>query len=78
MNWFRGIDADVARVNDELTLHADLDMIHLEVGPPKDPESDDGGFKLPSLGKLFSGFGNKDDQVKPASASEETPPSNEK
>jgi hypothetical protein len=71
MNWFRGLDAQVARIDDELTLHAELDMVHIEVGPPEDPEPDDGGFKLPSLGDLFSGFGKKDEQVKPASASEQ-------
>jgi hypothetical protein len=75
MNWFRGADAEVARAGDELTLHAELDMVHLEIGPPEDPDSDDGGFKLPSFGDLLSGFGKKDEkdeQVKPASASEET------
>jgi hypothetical protein len=72
MNWFRGLEAHVARVSDELTLHAKLDMVHIEVGPPEDPESNDGGFKLPSLGGLFSGFGKtKDDQVKPASTNKD-------
>jgi hypothetical protein len=70
MTWFRGLDARVARVDDELTLNADLDMVHLEIGPPEDPNSNEGGFNLPSLGGLFSGFGKKDDQVKPAAASE--------
>ena len=37
MNWFRGLTADVARANDELSLHAALDMVHIEVGPPEDP-----------------------------------------
>ena len=74
MNWFRGLSADVARANDELTLHADLDMVHIEIGPPEDPE-ESGGLKLPSLGNLFSGFGKKkDDQVKPASATEGASP----
>jgi hypothetical protein len=77
MNWFRGLDARVARVDDELTLHADLDMVHLEVGPPEDPDDASGGFKLPSLGGLFSGFGKTDDQVKPASAREEESNSDE-
>jgi hypothetical protein len=70
MNWFRGLDADVARANDELTLHAELDMVHLDVGPPEDPEEAGGGL----LRNLFSGFGGKkDDNVKPAAASEEAP-----
>jgi hypothetical protein len=71
LTWFRGLEAEVARIDDELTLHADLEMVHLEVGPPEDPEG--GGFKLPSLGELFSGFGRNDEQVKPASATEEAP-----
>ncbi|MCI0335505.1 MAG: hypothetical protein L0228_20045 [Planctomycetes bacterium] len=69
MNWFRGLTAESARANDELTLHAELDMVHIEVGPPEDPE-EAGGLKLPGLGELL-GFGKtKDEQVKPASASE--------
>jgi hypothetical protein len=72
MTWFRGLDAEVARVDDELTLRAELDMVHIDVGPPEDPDSDEGGFKLPSLGDLFSAFGKKkDEQVKPASANDE-------
>ncbi len=71
MNWFRGLTADVARANDELTLHAELDMVHIEVGPPENPE-EAGGLKLPGLGNLFSGFGGKkDEHVKPAAASDE-------
>jgi hypothetical protein len=78
MNWFRGINADVARANDELTLHANLDMVHIEVGPPEDPD-EAGGLKLPGLGDLFSGFGKKkDENVKPASGSEEAPPAAKK
>jgi hypothetical protein len=72
MNWFRGLDADVARTNDELTLHAELDMVHIEVGPPEDPEEASGGFPIPGLNNLF-GFGKKDAQVKPASATESPP-----
>lgn len=73
--WFRGLSADVARVNDELRLNAQLDMVHIEVGPPEDPEgAGGGGLNLPSLGNLFSGFGKKtDEQVKPASTTEEAP-----
>jgi hypothetical protein len=71
MQWFRGLDAQVARIDDELTLHAEIDMVHLEVGPPEDPDEGGGGFKLPSLGQLFGAFGNnKDQQVQPASANE--------
>ena len=73
MNWFRGLTADVARVNDELWLNAQLDMTHIEVGPPEDPEGAGGGLNLPNLGSLFSGFGaKKDEAVKPASANEES------
>lgn len=74
MNWFRGLSADVARMNDELWLNAKLDMVHIEVGPPEDPAGAGGGLNLPSLGGLFNGFGaKKDEAVKPASATEETP-----
>jgi hypothetical protein len=69
MNWFRGLDADVGRTNDELTLHAELDMVHIEVGPPEDPDEAAGGLPIPGLNNLF-GFGKKDEQVKPASANE--------
>jgi hypothetical protein len=73
MDWFRGLTADVARIEDELTLNATLDMMHIEVGPPEDPEQSGGGLKLPGLGDLFSGFGKKkDEEVKPASANEES------
>jgi hypothetical protein len=76
MNWFRGLSADVGRADDELTLHAELDMVHIEVGPPKDPEEAGGGSLLPNLGKLL-GFGRtSNDQVKPASATEPSPPTN--
>ena len=75
MNWFRGLSADVARIHDELWLNAQLDMVHIEVGPPEDPEAAGGGLKLPNLGNLFSGFGaKKDEAVKPASAAEEAGP----
>jgi hypothetical protein len=73
MNWFRGVNADVGRANDELTLHAELEMVHIEVGPPEDPEEVDGGL-LQGLGNLLGGLGaKKDEQVKPASASEQQP-----
>jgi hypothetical protein len=71
MNWFRGLDADVGRTNDELTLHAELDMVHLEVGPPEDPDEAGGGL-LPTIGNLFGFGGKKDEQVKPASTAEES------
>jgi len=74
LTWFRGLSADVARINDELWLNAKLDMVHIEVGPPEDPNGQGGGFDLPSLGNLFSSFGaKKDEAVKPASAIEEVP-----
>jgi hypothetical protein len=70
LQWFRGLNADVARVNDELWLSAELDMVHIEVGPPEDPDA--AGGLLPNLGGLFSGFGaKKDEAVKPASGVEE-------
>src|SRR5262249_45068881 len=45
MNWFRGLSLEVARIDasgvpgsatapDALTLHAELDMVHQNVGPP--------------------------------------------
>jgi hypothetical protein len=77
LTWVRGLQAEVARIDDELTLHAELDMVHLEIGPPDDPEAEGGGFKLPSLGELF-GLGRKDNQVKPASAIEEAPEKSQK
>jgi hypothetical protein len=74
MNWFRGLSADIARINDELWLNAQLDMVHIEVGPPEDPGGQGGGLNLPNLGNLFGGFGaKKDEAVKPASASEPAP-----
>ncbi|HEX5470666.1 MAG TPA: hypothetical protein VFW73_02210 [Lacipirellulaceae bacterium] len=75
MTWFRGLSAEVARTNDELTLHAALEMVHINVGPPEDPNDKNNGGLLPSLGNLFSGFGaKKDGNVKPASATEESRP----
>jgi hypothetical protein len=70
MKWFRGLSAEAGRANDELTLHAALEMVRIDVGPPEDPESAGGGLDLPNFGKLF-GFGaKKDDNVKPASGTE--------
>lgn len=75
LSWFRGLSADVGRANDELTLHAALDMVHIDVGPPEDPDAAGGGLSLPNLGNLFSGFGvKKDENVKPASGTEEVHP----
>jgi hypothetical protein len=72
MTWFRGLSADVARRNDELWLNAQLDMTHIEVGPPEDPGTPTaGGFQLPSFGSLLNGFGGKKDEaVKPASGTD--------
>ncbi len=69
MTWFRGLAADVARRNDELWLNAQLDMTHIEVGPPEDPGAPAAsGFQLPNFGSLLNGFGgNKDEAVKPTS-----------
>jgi hypothetical protein len=74
MNWFRGLDADVGRAKDELSLHADLDMVHIEVGPPEDPEEAAGGGIINGLNNLFGGFGKKDTEVKPAAAEESREP----
>jgi hypothetical protein len=71
MTWFRGLTADAAQVNDELWLNAKLDMVHIDVAPPEDPDAT-GGFQLPNLGNLFTGFGaKKDEAVKPASHTED-------
>jgi hypothetical protein len=71
MDWFRGLSADVARIEDDLKLNATLDMVHIEVGPPEEPDSSGGDFKLPNLGEIFGGFGKKkDNEVKPAAASD--------
>lgn len=71
MTWFRGLTADVAQVNDELWLNAKLDVVHIDVAPPEDPDAA-GSFQLPNLGNLFTGFGaKKDEAVKPASHTEE-------
>ncbi len=73
MNWFRGLSAEAGRANDELTLHAALEMVHIKVGPPEDPDDAGGGLKLPNLGNLISGFGaKKDENVKPAAATEQS------
>ncbi len=79
MEWFRGVGADVGRDGDDFLLHADLDMTHIEVGPPEDPESDEGSIlSLPGLRNLFgSSKRTKDDDVKPASAEQQIPPNPE-
>jgi hypothetical protein len=74
MSWFRGLSAEAGRANDELTLHAALEMVHIEVGPPEDPAAAGGGLNLPSLGNLFGIGAKKDENVKPASATEQSPP----
>ncbi|MCC7085319.1 MAG: hypothetical protein IT427_09965 [Pirellulales bacterium] len=75
MTWFRGLAVDVARRNDELWLNAELDMIHIEVGPPKDPEAPAAaGLQLPSLDNLFGGFGAKKDETEKTSSSTENTP----
>jgi hypothetical protein len=74
MDWFRGASADVARDGADLMLHAELDMIHIEVGPPEDPEADQGILSLPGLRNLFGGSSRKnDEQVKPAAATDQAP-----
>jgi hypothetical protein len=72
MSWFRGLSAEAGRHNDELSLHAALEMTHIDVGPPEDPNNASGGLALPSLSNLFGGIGAKNDEnVKPAAAIEE-------
>ena len=73
MNWFRGVTADVARDGDDLNLHAELDMVRIEVGPPEEPGTDEGGIlSLPGLRNLFGGSSKtKDEEVKPATAETE-------
>jgi hypothetical protein len=73
LNWFRGINADLSPGPDELRVHAELDMVHLDVAP--EPTDTGEGFKLPNLGNLFGGWSKtKDDEVKPASVDEDLPP----
>jgi hypothetical protein len=77
LDWFRGLSADMAPGRDDLRFHAELDMVHLDVAP--EPTESGEGFKLPSLGGLFGGWGkSQDKEVKPASAEEELPASAEK
>jgi hypothetical protein len=73
MSWFRGLSAEAGRYNDELSLHAALEMTHIDVGPPEDPNNAGGGLSLPNLGNIFGGLGpKKDDNVKPAVATEQS------
>ena len=55
IDWFRGLSIDAARLDDVLSLHGELRMIHLEIEPPT--AEDEGGLKLPGLGSLFGGRG---------------------
>jgi hypothetical protein len=72
MDWFRGVSADVARDGADLVLHSELDMVHIDVGPPEDPEADQGILSLPGLRNLFGGSTRKkDEEVKPAAATEQ-------
>jgi hypothetical protein len=66
MNWFRGLSADMARGPDELTAHAELDMVHQDVEPKADESGE--GFTLPSIGDFFGGWGktNTESEAKPA------------
>jgi hypothetical protein len=75
MDWFRGVTADVARDGADYVLHAELDMMHIEVGPPEDPGTDESGIlSLPGLRDLFGGSNrSQGGQVKPASADEDVP-----
>ena len=66
MNWFRGLSADMARGPDELTAHAELDMVHQDVEP--EPDESGEGFTLPNIGNFFNGWGNSkaENETKPA------------
>jgi hypothetical protein len=66
MNWFRGLSADMARGSDELTAHAELDMVHQDVEP--EPDESGEGFTLPSIGDFFNGWGRSDDESNTKSA----------
>jgi hypothetical protein len=61
MNWFRGLDVEVLRAEDALTLHAELDMTHLDVGPPADEGDEGGGF----FGNLL-GWGKSEEEKQPS------------
>jgi hypothetical protein len=63
MQWFRGLNLEVARVDsaDALLLTADLDMVHQEITPPA---TNEGGLKLPSLGGLLGWGGSKEEAPK--------------
>jgi hypothetical protein len=73
INWFRGASADVEQIGDDYALHAELDMLHIEVGPPEEPEVEEGGIlNLPGLRNLFGGSQRKkDEEVKPAAADDD-------
>jgi hypothetical protein len=75
MNWFRGVSADVARDGEDVMLHGELDMVHIEVGPPEEPgTAEDGILSLPGLRNLFGGGSRKkDEEVKPAAVNETLP-----
>jgi hypothetical protein len=66
MNWFRGLSAEMARGPDELTAHAELDMVHQDVEPKADESGE--GFTLPDIGNFFNGWGksNAENEEKPA------------
>jgi hypothetical protein len=75
MDWFRGVSADVTRGGDDFMLHAELDMVHIEVGPPEEPDTHESGIlSLPGLRNLFGGSSRtKDEEVKPTAAEEDLP-----
>jgi hypothetical protein len=79
IEWFRGLNLELARDDaaDELTVHAELDMVHQDVTPPT--ENGNGAAGGGALGGLFNGlFGPKEESPKeeviPASAEIELPP----
>jgi len=71
MDWFRGLDLDLARDDaaDTLTIRAELDMVHQDVAPP----TDNGAVAPAGGGGILGGLlnslgGSKDNAVQPASA----------
>jgi hypothetical protein len=77
--WFRGLDVEVLRANDALTLHSDLVMVHQEIGPAEEGADDDsgGGF----FGNLFNGWGESEEekqQSQPVPEGDTLPPPVEK
>jgi len=64
VKWFRGLDVEVLRANDALTLHSDLDMVHQNIEPAEaeaDDEESGGSF----FGNLL-GWGKSEAEKEPS------------